>query len=218
MSDEVVNVIKETAEVLADAVINVVDAAPEAVKEAAAAAPEVIKEATAAAPEVIRETVPEVIKETVAFFTADRNRARLLLREALDRPREMRALIVGHVRPWADVVTNYIRRGREAGRVRSDVDPEAYIVHAINLVVSSIATYDSIGALGRDGESETESEERNLRRHVDELVRVARASLFRQLEALGLAPQADDEHDSREHEEDGDETAAPVDSGANELS
>ena len=66
MSDEVVNVIKETAEVLADAVINVVDAAPEAVKEAAAAAPEVIKEATAAAPEVIRETVPEVIKETVA--------------------------------------------------------------------------------------------------------------------------------------------------------
>ena len=39
MSDEVVNVIKETAEVLADAVISVVDAAPEAVKEAAAAAP-----------------------------------------------------------------------------------------------------------------------------------------------------------------------------------
>ena len=66
MSDEVVNVIKETAEVLADAVISVVEAAPEAVKEAAAAAPEVIKEATAAAPEVIRETVPEVIKETVA--------------------------------------------------------------------------------------------------------------------------------------------------------
>ena len=70
MSDEVVNVIKETAEVLADAVINVVDAAPEAVKEAAAAAPEVIKEATAAAPEVIRETVPEVIKETVAAAAA----------------------------------------------------------------------------------------------------------------------------------------------------
>ena len=71
MSDEVVpNVIKETAEVLADAVISVVDAAPEAVKEAAAAAPEVIKEATAAAPEVIRETVPEVIKETVAAAAA----------------------------------------------------------------------------------------------------------------------------------------------------
>ena len=65
MSDEVVNVIKETAEVLADAVISVVDAAPEAVKEAAAAAPEVIKEATAAAPEVIRETVPEVIKAAI---------------------------------------------------------------------------------------------------------------------------------------------------------
>ena len=68
MSDEVVpNVIAETAEVLADAVINVVDAAaqaaPEAIKETV---PGVIREATAAAPEVIRETVPEVIKETVA--------------------------------------------------------------------------------------------------------------------------------------------------------
>lgn len=163
-----------------------------------------------------REQFDAVIKETVAFFTADRNRARLLLREALDRPREMRALIVGHVRPWADVVTNYIRRGREAGRVRSDVDPEAYIVHAINLVVSSIATYDSIGALGRDGEAESESDEKNLRRHVDELVRVARASLFRQLEALGLAPQADDEHDRREHEEEGDELADPVEPGPND--
>ena len=67
MSDEVVpNVIKETAEVLADAVINVVDAAaqaaPEVVRETV---PEVVKEATAAAPEVIRETVPEVIKAAI---------------------------------------------------------------------------------------------------------------------------------------------------------
>ena len=68
MSDDVVpNVIAETAEVLADAVINVVEAAPEAIKETV---PEVVKEATAAAPEVIRETVPEVIKETVAAAAA----------------------------------------------------------------------------------------------------------------------------------------------------
>ena len=63
MSDDVVpNVIAETAEVLADAVINVVEAAPEAIKETV---PEVVKEATAAAPEVIRETVPEVIKAAI---------------------------------------------------------------------------------------------------------------------------------------------------------
>ena len=67
MSDETVpNVIAETAEVLADAVISVVDAAaqaaPEAIKETV---PEVVKEATAAAPEVIRETVPEVIKAAI---------------------------------------------------------------------------------------------------------------------------------------------------------
>ena len=67
MSDEVVpNVIAETAEVLTDAVINVVDAAaqaaPEVLKETV---PEVLREATAAAPEVIRETVPEVIKAAI---------------------------------------------------------------------------------------------------------------------------------------------------------
>mgnify|MGYP001421610822 CR=1 FL=1 len=143
-----------------------------------------------------REQFDAIIKETVAFFTADRDRARLLLREALDRPTEMRALIVGHVQPWADVVSNYIRRGREAGRVRADVDPEAYIVHAINLVVSSIATFDSIGALGTS--KDRSGDDTDLRRHVDELVRVARASLFRQLEALGIAPRDGHEEESSE--------------------
>ena len=143
-----------------------------------------------------REQFDAIIKETVAFFTADRDRARLLLREALDRPTEMRALIVGHVQPWADVVSNYIRRGREAGRVRADVDPEAYIVHAINLVVSSIATFDSIGALGTS--KDRSADDTDLRRHVDELVRVARASLFRQLEALGIAPRDGHEEESSE--------------------
>ena len=136
-----------------------------------------------------REQFDAIIKETVAFFTADRDRARLLLREALDRPAEMRALIVGHVRPWADVVSDYIRRGRDAGRVRADVDPEAYIVHAINLVISSIATYDSIGALGEGNADDTDQS--GLKRHVNELVRVARSSLFRQLEALGISPHVD---------------------------
>ena len=71
MSDEVVpNVIAETAEVLADAVISVVDAAaqaaPEVIRETVKeTVPEVIREATAAAPEVIRETVPEVIKAAI---------------------------------------------------------------------------------------------------------------------------------------------------------
>ena len=146
-----------------------------------------------------REQFDAIIKETVAFFTADRDRARLLLREALDRPKEMRALIIGHVKPWADVVSNYIRRGREAGRVRADVDPEAYIVHAINLVVSSIATFDSIGALGTS--KDRSEDDSDLRRHVDELVRVARASLFRQLEALGITARDEENPAVSTHEE-----------------
>ena len=42
-----------------------------------------------------------VLGEMVAFFSADPDRARLLLREILDRPREPRQLIERRVQPWA---------------------------------------------------------------------------------------------------------------------
>ena len=118
-----------------------------------------------------------VAGEMIAFFTADPDRARLLLREALDRPRELGRLVAGHVPPWAAMVCRYIRKGQAEGLLHGDVDPEAYVVQVINLVVAGVATWSCIGtfAAGLDGSRGA----RELpARHLRELARVARASLF----------------------------------------
>ncbi len=51
-----------------------------------------------------------VTHELISFFTSDTDRARLLLREALDRPEEMRELLKEHVTPWVGTVCDQIRR------------------------------------------------------------------------------------------------------------
>src|SRR4051812_42040683 len=52
-----------------------------------------------------------VFGELHRFFAADPDRARVVLRETLDRPAEARRLLVGPVRPWLDAVAGYIRSG-----------------------------------------------------------------------------------------------------------
>jgi TetR/AcrR family transcriptional regulator len=116
-----------------------------------------------------------VIRETVSFFWEDADRARLLMREILDRPEDMRARITTHVQPWVDVVADYIRKGQRSGEVHADVDPEAYILQVINLVVSGVATASGLegGLLPAEspaGDAAT--------RHARELMRIARVSLF----------------------------------------
>lgn len=113
-----------------------------------------------------------VIHETVGFLAADPDRARLLLREVLDRPSEMRRRLKAHVRPWVDVVCRYIRKGQEQGNVHCDVDPEAYVYLCMNLVVSSIATRQSL----RPTASSSRVGDRDP--YIEELLRMVRASLF----------------------------------------
>ncbi|HUH05316.1 MAG TPA: TetR/AcrR family transcriptional regulator [Kofleriaceae bacterium] len=112
-----------------------------------------------------------LVGEMIAFFTADPDRARLLVREVLDRPQEMRALLDRHVRPWVDQVCAFIRKGQRQGRLYAEADPEAYTVQVINLVIASVATHDCIGALLGDGHDSSQ-------RNAGELLRVARCSLF----------------------------------------
>lgn len=115
-----------------------------------------------------------VVTETVRFFAADPDRARLLVREALDRPEEMVGLIHSHVAPWVAVVCDYIRKGQEHGRIYPDVDPEAYVAQVINLVISGVATFHCIGVVAPASAADGRMPER----HIDELVRVAKTSLF----------------------------------------
>jgi len=119
-----------------------------------------------------------VAEETLAFFSADPDRARIILRELLDRPDELSSLIELQVRPWATLMSNYIRKGQEQGRVHADVDPEAWVTAIINLVLSSVAIHSSLGRLAAERPSKRASTSTIPPRLIAEIVRVARSSLF----------------------------------------
>jgi len=110
-----------------------------------------------------------VFGELSAFFAADPDRARVVLREALDRPVEMRKLLRGPVRPWLEAVAGYIRTGQAAGKHHADVDPEAYVVQVMLFVISAVATASVMqGALDEEARARSDRE----------LARIARARLF----------------------------------------
>lgn len=116
-----------------------------------------------------------LVDALAAFFTADPFRARLLVREVLDRPDQMRDLMKDHVGPWVRIVADYIRRGQESGRVYSDVDPEGYVVEMIILMVTTVAAHDCVGTVARESGLPAASQSNWL---LQEAKRVARASLF----------------------------------------
>lgn len=110
-----------------------------------------------------------IFGELVRFFAADPDRARILLRETLDRPAEMRKLLRGVLLPWIAAVAQYVRVAREAGRHHADVDDEAYVLHVIQLVVMATACGGVTSTLlDRDAGA----------RYEREIVRIARSSLF----------------------------------------
>ncbi len=134
------------------------------------------------------EQFDAITQETIAFFSADPDRARLLLRELLDRPEEMKPLIERHVAPWTRIVCDYIRKGQEQGRIHADVDPEAYLAMIITLVLSAVSLHGVMSNLVLDAERPPGQAEPS--RLVTEMMRVARRSLF-------ISPSADDGEDRR---------------------
>jgi len=116
-----------------------------------------------------------LVEALVGFFTADPFRARLLVREVLDRPEPMRAMMKDHVGPWVRIVADYIRRGQEAGRLHRDVEPEAYVVEMIVLMVTTVAARDCVGSAAKADGLPAAARKSWL---IDEAKRIARASLF----------------------------------------
>lgn len=88
-----------------------------------------------------------ILDETIFFFADEPDRARLLLREALDRPAEMRALLTEFVSPWLAVLSQNIKKAQEHGVIRADVDPESYVVMVIHLVLGNVATAGTVSSL-----------------------------------------------------------------------
>lgn len=113
-----------------------------------------------------------VFGELHRFFASDPDRARLVVRETLDRPAEMRKVLRGTVHQWHSAIARYVESGRESGRHYADIDPESYVVLIMLLVITATASAPVTAAAldrdGRNGES----------RYDRELARIARASLF----------------------------------------
>jgi AcrR family transcriptional regulator len=110
-----------------------------------------------------------VFGELYRFFAADADRARVILRESLDRPAEAKKLLLGPVRPWLDAVAGYIRAGQAAGRTQPDIDPDAYVVNILAAAIALTATASvNVAGLGDEGRA----------RYDREFARIARASLF----------------------------------------
>jgi AcrR family transcriptional regulator len=110
------------------------------------------------------------LEALISWFRAEPRRAALLVRELLDRPDAMVALFRAHLQPWTSLVTDYVRRGQDEGRVREGVDPEAYILQLLVGVIATVATGDATRHIL--------AEPPDLDRQLDELLRVARTSLF----------------------------------------
>jgi len=101
----------------------------------------------------------------------DRFRARLLVREILDRPEVVRARFERHLRPWTPLLVGYVDRGRAEGRVHAQVDAEAWILQLLVAAVGTLSTGTVAAAMFADPP--------DVDRQLAELVRIAEASLFR---------------------------------------
>lgn len=120
-----------------------------------------------------------IAAETIRFFSEDPDRARVLLRELLDRPQEVAPLVEIHVRPWAKILGDYIRKGQVQGRVDPAVDPEAWVASMINLVLSSVAVHAGLGRFLASGKrAKANTPPAIPPRLIQELMRMARSSLF----------------------------------------
>lgn len=117
----------------------------------------------------------EAIMDAISsFFLEDGDRARVILREAIDRPDDLRDRLVTHVSPWIHVVADQLERGKKRGLVRADVDTEAYAMVVPAMVVAGVAMMDRLSFVfsGEDAKKNAQG------RFIKELVRIARAGLY----------------------------------------
>lgn len=111
-----------------------------------------------------------LMQELTAFFAEDPDRARLLVRELIDRPDEMRRRIGESLAPLVVLITDMMRKGQRRGEVQKSVDPESYILHMIGLTLATVSAAPVMEpVVGEKGGQE---------RLLNELLRIARTSLF----------------------------------------
>lgn len=123
-----------------------------------------------------------VLGAVYRFFAEDPERTRVVLRHALDRPKEARALLRDKVRLWVGAIATYIRQGSEKGLHPEDVAPDAYVLLVLELIIVAAASWDTM----REALPERE---RGREVFDKELFRIARTALFTEPKAA-LGPSA----------------------------
>lgn len=126
--------------------------------------------------------------EMVHFFTSDPNRARVILRELLDRPDIHRRVLSRDISPWFEMIGRGIEEGKHRGTYLPEVDSEMYLAHILRFILVTIATSDLYGASRPGGPRAP------LEREVSELLRIARTGLLTPgaLRDLAGTPKAKD--------------------------
>ena len=107
--------------------------------------------------------------ELSRFFSEDPNRARFILRELLDRPKEVRALVESHVKPWTQVIANELNNAVKGGMLDASVDAQAFVWSMVTSVIANVALH-----------SPKKKQENGLEPEFyhQEVIRMARARLF----------------------------------------
>jgi TetR/AcrR family transcriptional regulator len=116
-------------------------------------------------------------RELVRFFEADADRARLIVRELLDNPDEMRRMLAENLRPWVLLVAQYIREGQRIDLIHAEVDPEAYVRTVITLVLATVSAPGVAEAVLGDASGNGVRAARE--RQQTELLRLTKAALFK---------------------------------------
>ena len=116
-----------------------------------------------------------ILNAGLDFFAEDRSRAQVLVRELLDRPQEMRAIIAEYSKVWVTALSGAIDEGQRSGRIRADVDPKVFITQIASLVVGVAFLEPMSGLFEPEEITITEQAESAWKQ---ELMRIARISLF----------------------------------------
>ncbi len=121
-----------------------------------------------------------IMGEVVHFFAQEPTRARLLVRECLDRPEEMRERLRRQLLPWMGLVTEAIELGQREGRVHEDLDPEAWLSEIVILAAGHFSMDTVSLAIAPAGSSAADGADPDWEeRRAAELVRIAQVSLFK---------------------------------------
>ncbi|MBJ79818.1 MAG: hypothetical protein CMH60_00715 [Myxococcales bacterium] len=117
------------------------------------------------------ERFDRTLEVCIAFFQEEPTRAKLFLRALLDKPDELKEIIKRDLQPWLKLISKYIQRGQEEEIIHQDLNPEAYTMSVVILVLSTFALGQVRSAFIDSSNAETLAK--------DELIRFARTALFR---------------------------------------